>query len=344
VSERVVTRAAWLASGSLLVALLPTIALAQDPVSGQVLDQASGAPLAGVRVSVELSRRSVTLPTPTDAGGRFGLDPARLFDPTELDTDGVAFLFERDGYRSATKVKQLPRRGDVHIPPFAVRLEPQAGPSAPGCDQEAALQALRSSDGRTLFVVPYDLGSAERSRDFNDRLLQTLKRRIQTHLQELNLDVALGDVGLRALPGSLAASDTERIRACGGTVNALAVAAGRVTPVDRGRDVVVESEYVIIPALARYRPTSLSIDDRLPMGELTASALSRRLHSLWGRSTLLALAIVEARDALAARDSARLEKARAWLVAERAQAGPGSETLMPSIGELLKLIDADLLR
>jgi len=344
VPERFVTRGARLAWLLLLTLAAPAVALAEDPVSGQVIDQASGAPLAGVRVSVELSRRSVTLPSPTDAAGHFGLDPTRLFTTAELDTDGVSFLFEKDGFRSATKVKLLARRGDVRIASFAVRLEPQAAPAARSCDQEAALQPLRSSDGRTLFVVPYDLGSAERSKDFNDRLLQTLKRRIQTHLQELNLDVALGDVGLRALPEKLGAADTERIRACGGAVNALAVAAGRVTPIDRGADVAVESEYVIIPALARYRPSSLSIDDRLPMGELTASALSRRLHSLWGRSTLLALAIAEARDALAAKDNGRLEKARAWLTAERAQAGPGSETLMPSIAELLRLIDAELAR
>ncbi len=337
------TRRAPLAFAFLLLAAIPAVALAEDPVSGQVLDQASGAPLAGVRVTVELSRRSVSLPAPTDAAGRFGLDPARLFNSTELDTDGVSFLFEKDGYRGATKVKLLAKRGDVRIASFAVRLESLAS-AARSCDQEATLGPLRSSDGRTLFVVPYDLGSAERSRDFNDRLLQTLKRRIQTHLQELNLDVALGDVGLRSLPGQLGAADTEKIRACGGAVNALAVAAGRVTPIDAGADVVVESEYVIIPALARYRPGSLSIDDRLPVGELTASGLSRRLHSLWGRSTLLALAIAEARDALTAHDSGRLEKARAWLIAERAQAGPGSETLMQSISELLRLIDAELAR
>ncbi|HEY7924491.1 MAG TPA: carboxypeptidase-like regulatory domain-containing protein [Vicinamibacteria bacterium] len=341
--ELVVTRRARLAFGLLLLAV-PAVALAEDPVSGQVLDQASGAPLAGVRVSVELSRRSVTLPAPTDAAGHFALDPARLFNPTELDTDGVSFLFEKDGYRGATKVKLLAKRGEVRIASFAVRLEPLAASAARSCDQEATLGPLRSSDGRTLFVVPYDLGSPERSRDFNDRLLQTLKRRIQTHLQELNLDVALGDVGLRSLPGQLGAADTEKIRACGGAVNALAVAAGRVTPIDRGADVAVESEFVIIPALARYRPGSLSIDDRLPVGELTASALSRRLHSLWGRSTLLALAIAEARDALTAHDNGRLEKARAWLTAERAQAGPGSETLMQSISELLRLIDAELAR
>jgi hypothetical protein len=340
----VVTRRARLAFGLLLLAAVPAVALAEDPVSGQVLDQASGAPLAGVRVSVELSRRSVTLPAPTDAAGRFGLDPARLFNPVELDTDGVSFLFEKDGYRGANKVKLLAKRGDVRIASFAVRLEPLAAPAARSCDQEATLGPLRSSDGRTLFVVPYDLGSPERSRDFNDRLLQTLKRRIQTHLQELNLDVALGDVGLRSLPRQLGAADTEKIRACGGAVNALAVAAGRVTPIDRGADVAVESEFVIIPALARYRPGSLSIDDRLPVGELTASALSRRLHSLWGRSTLLALAIAEARDALTAHDNGRLEKARSWLTAERAQAGPGSETLMQSISELLRLIDAELAR
>jgi len=333
-----------LAFALLLLAAVPAVALAEDAVSGQVLDQASGAPLAGVRVSVELSRRSVTLPAPTDAAGRFGLDPARLFNPTELDTDGVSFLFEKDGYRGANKVKLLAKRGEVRIASFAVRLEPLAASAARSCEQEATLGPLRSSDGRTLFVVPYDLGSPERSRDFNDRLLQTLKRRIQTHLQELNLDVALGDVGLRSLPGQLGAADTEKIRACGGAVNALAVAAGRVTPIDRGADVAVESEYVIIPALARYRPGSLSIDDRLPVGELTASALSRRLHSLWGRSTLLALAIAEARDALTAHDNGRLEKARAWLTAERAQAGPGSETLMQSISELLRLIDAELAR
>jgi hypothetical protein len=328
-----------------LTAAGPTVAYAEEPpVTGRVVDQASGAPLTGVRVSVELSRRSVTLPAPTDAGGRFGFDPARHFTTEERDTDGLSLVLEKEGYRSSTKVRHLAKRGDFRIGPLEIRLEPQASPVAGTCDEEEALRHLRSSEGRTLFIVPYEVGSAERSQEFNDRLLQTLNRRIRTHLQELNLELGVGDVGLRSLPGKLTPADTEKIRACGGAVNALAVAAGRVTPVGTGADVAVESEYVIIPSLPHYRPGSLSIDDRLPMGELTASGLSRRLHSLWGRGTLLALSVAEAKDALAARDFGRLEKARAWLIAERAQTGPGSETLMQSIAELLRLIDAELPR
>jgi hypothetical protein len=152
----------------------------------------------------------------------------------------------------------------------------------------------------------------------------------------------MADVGLRSLPEKVAAADTETIRACGATLNALAVAAGTVTP--SGSEIEVESEYVIIPTLARFRPGSLSIDDRIPTEGLSAAQLGRRLDALWGRGTLLALAAAEARDALATHDKARLERARSWLVAERAQTGRGNETLVQSISELLRHIDEELAR
>jgi hypothetical protein len=315
-------------------------------VNGRVLDQVSGAGLAGVHVVVELSGsgRSVTLPATTDASGAFVFDPAQHFSAPERDTEGLSLSFSKEGYRGLTKVRRLPGRGDFRLSPLELRLEPQAAQAGRTCANADKLLPLRSQEGRTLYVVPYEVGPSERAREFNDRLLLTLKRRIQTHLQELNLEAGTAEVGLRSLPEKMAASDTETIRACGGALNALAVAAGTVTPTAAGSEIAVESEYVIIPSLPSFRPGSLSIDDRIPLDGLTASGLGRRLDALWGRGTLLALAVVEARDALAARDKVRLERARSWLVAERAQTGPGNETLMQSIAELVRLIDQDLAR
>jgi hypothetical protein len=334
----------WLAAPAVLAAAtaFPQTAV----VTGRVMDHASGAVLAGVRVVVELSGsgRSVTLPAATDANGAFVFDPAQHFSAQERDTEGLSLSFSKEGYRGLTKVRRLPGRGDFRIGPVEFRLERMATQPGQACADEDELLPLRSQEGRTLFVVPYEVGASERSREFNDRLLLTLKRRIQTHLQELNVEAGTAEVGLRSLPEKLAAADTEKIRACGGTLNALAVAAGTVTPSAAGSEIQVESEYVIIPSLARFRPGSLSIDDRIPLEGLTASRLGRRLDTLWGRGTLLALAVVEARDALAARDRARLEKARSWLVAERAQTGAGNETLVQSIAELVRLIDQELAR
>jgi hypothetical protein len=330
------TPAAWLAAA----------AASSQPVavSGRVTDQANGAALSGVRVVVELSGsgRSLSLPAPTDANGSFAFDPARLFTAKECDTEGLSLSFSRDGYRSLTTVRRLPARGDFRLGALEFRLEPLAAPAVRTCADEDKLRPLRSREGRTLFVVPYEVAPSERSREFNDRLLLTLKRRIQTHLQELNVESGVADVGLRSLPENVAAADTETIRACGGTLNALAVAAGTVTP--SGTEVEVSSEYVIIPALPRFRPGSLSIDDRIPLQGLSASALGRRLDALWGRGTLVALAVAEARDALAARDKPRLERVRSWLVAERAQTGQGNETLVHSIAELLRHIEEELAR
>jgi hypothetical protein len=312
-------------------------------VAGRVVDHSTAAALPGVRVVVELSGsgRSIALPAGTDAAGSFSFDPAQLFTPQERDTEGLALTFSKDGYRELTKVRRLPGRGDFRVGALEFGLEPAAPPPGEACADADELLPLRSREGRTLFVVPYDVG-ADRSREFNDRLLLTLKRRIQTHLQELNVESGVADVGLRALPEKVAAADTETIRACGGTLNALAVAAGTVTPA--GAEMQVESEYVIIPALPGYRPGSLSIDDRIPGEGLTATQLARRVDALWGRGTLLALAAAEARDALAAHDGSRLERARSWLVAERAQTGRGNETLVQSIAELLRRIDEELAR
>jgi hypothetical protein len=324
--------------------LAAAAALAQAAaVTGRVVDRATGAALPGVRVVVELSGsgRSVALPSGTDATGSFAFDPAQLFTSQERDTEGLALTFSKDGYRELTKVKQLPGRGDFRLGALEFGLEPAAAPAGQACADADKLLPLRSQEGRTLFVVPYDVG-ADRFREFNDRLLLTLKRRIETHLQELNVDSGVAEVGLRSLPEKVAAADTEAIRACGGTLNALAVAAGTVTP--SGSEMEVESEYVIIPTLPRYRPGSLSIDDRIPAEGLSATQLGRRLDALWGRGTLLALAAAEARDALAAHDRSRLERARSWLVAERAQTGRGNETLVQSIAELLRHIDEELVR
>jgi hypothetical protein len=326
-------------------ALAATTAFAQTAaVTGRVTDRSSGAALAGVRVVVELSGsgRSIALPAGTDANGSFAFDPLQLFTAQERDTGGLALTFSKDGYRGLTKVMRLPGRGDFGLGALEFGLEPQAAASGQACADADKLLPLRSQEGRTLFVVPYDVGSSERLREFNDRLLLTLKRRIQTHLQQLNVESGVADVGLRALPEKLGPADTETIRACGGTLNALAVAAGTVTP--SGADMEVESEYVIIPTLPRFRPGSLSIDDRIPTEGLSATELGRRLDALWGRGTLLALAAAEARDALAAHDRSRLEKARSWLVAERAQTGRGNEALVQSITELLRHIDEELAR
>lgn len=313
-------------------------------VTGRVVDQATGAALSGVRVVVELSGsgRSLPLPATTDASGSFTFDPAQHFSAQERDTEGLSLSFAKDGYRTLTKVRRLPARGDFHVGPLEFRLEPLAISPGRACADADKLFPLRSQEGRTLFVVPYELEPSERSREFNDRLLLTLKRRIQTHLQELNVESEVAEVGLRSLPERVAAADTETIRACGGTLNALAVAAGTVTA--SGSEIAVESEYVIIPTLPRFRPGSLSIDDRIPLEGLSASALGRRLDALWGRGTLLALAVAEARDALAARDRPRLERVRSWLVAERGQTGQGNETLVHSIAELLRNIDEELAR
>jgi len=339
---RLASSRASFAAASVLAA---TTAFAQTAVvTGRILDHTSGAALAGVRVVVELSGsgRSVTLPAATGANGSFAFDPAQLFTAQERDTEGLSLSFSKEGYRDLTKVRRLPARGDFRLGALEFGLEPAAAQGARTCADAGELLSLRSQEGRTLFVVPYEVQPPERSREFNDRLLLTLKRRIQTHLQELNVDSGVADVGLRSLPEKVAAADTETIRACGGSLNALAVAAGTVTPA--GSAVEVESEYVIIPTLPRFRPGSLSIDDRIPLEGLSASALGRRLDVLWGRGTLLALTVAEARDALAARDRPRLERARSWLVAERAQTGQGNETLVHSIAELLRTIDEELAR
>ncbi len=320
------------------------VAQARDVV-GRVFDRAAGTPLAGVEISIELSGRRVALPARTNSQGVFVFDPHDLFTGDERDTRGLTLMLSKDGYERLTRVELLPGRGDFRIGPLELRLRARADQGAPvDADLERLLKPFKSSRGRTVFVVPYNLESTGVSSGFNDRLLLTLKRRILTYLQELNLEVEPPEVGLRAMPERVAAADTEKIRSYGSALNALAVAAGTVTPTEQDAEVWVESEFVIIPSLQQFEPGSLQIDDRVPAAGLSARQLAGRLHTLWGRGTLLALAIAEARDALEKRDVERLERARAWLIAERAQSGPGNEVLMHRIEELLRMIDSELPR
>jgi hypothetical protein len=173
-----------------------------------------------------------------------------------------------------------------------------------------------------------------------------LKRGINTHLQSLEIDPLLSEeVGVSTMPVSVDSANTEKVRAYGSELNALAVVSGlgAVRQDIAGQRVVeVSSEYLIIPSMAQFQPRTIYVDDSFLVEQLQSARLIESLHQLWGQNTVLALTLREARVAFPNKDKAKLQKARNYLIAERARAGPGSQLIVRQIEALLTLIDKEL--
>ena len=129
-------------------------------------------------------------------------------------------------------------------------------------------------------------------------------------------------------------------------IGALAVISGFGALEEAGgeRQVVMSSTYVVVPQLPALDSPIIYVDDVLPPQQLASPRLWERLSKLWGRSTVLALGIREFREARGAGDRDRLRHVRAYLVAERASAGPGNEQFLVQLNALIALIDQELAR
>ncbi len=343
---RLVAALLWLFA--LLASAVPWAGAA---VTGQVFDAASGSPLGGVAVVAEASGRRHPLPQPTGPAGRFSFDPEAVFTAEERDTVALSLLFTHSGYREVVRLVRADQRGVfARDGLLTVRLERILGQQALTPETAGQLAAARSADGRTLFLVPYDMGPTPGDEDgarFHRLFARHLKRGIVTHLQALDLESLPGDVGVATVPLPLDVADTERVRLVGNALNALAMVSGfgSLASGAAGDAIEISSEYLIIPSLPTYTPRTLYVDERLPADCLRSGQLFQGLDQLWGRNTALALALLEARQALqgaGGMDRAALGRARSLLIAERAQAGSESDALVRQLTALVEVLDGEL--
>jgi hypothetical protein len=315
-------------------------------IEGQVVDASNNEPLAGVQIEIEASGRSRLLSQTTSDAGQFSINPTNYFTADELDTYALILTFFKVDYRSVTRVLRFELRGHFRHVNLPVKLENLA--ATPQIDPKV-LEVLRRNKSRTgtmLYMVPYMLESESQvtnAKRINRTLKFHLKRGINTHLQSLETDTTTPEVGITTMPVEIETGNTEQIRAYGKELNALAVVSGMgfVDDSADGGAVNVSSEYVIIPAISKFQPNSIYVDDHFPL-KAQASRLFERLHRLWGQNTVLALSLVEIKKALKNDDRSGLERALDYLNAEKKQVGPNNDALVKHIDALMTIIKEDL--
>ena len=323
------------------------VAYAAATVSGRVVDSVSGSGLAGVVLRVEISGRSWDPPNPTGASGDFSLDLTEVFPADALDTDALFISLSKSGYRPVTRIMRARQRGNLDFREVEIALTRMAGSDGLAAEERARLNQFRSSSGRTLFLLPYELDSDTAADNLNRRLPFHLKRGINTHLQSLQVEDPPQGIGVEQMPMPVSATNTEKVRDYGVALNALAVVSGQggimPTPADGGT-VEVASEFLIIPELPGVQLQTFYVDDSFPEDALRSGRLFERLQALWGGNTVLAVAVLEINQALAAqpRDSSALKRTRAYLIAERRQLGPANAAVVKQINTLLARIEQEL--
>jgi hypothetical protein len=330
-------RAAVLVLLSMMIFCVPTAAVS---IEGHVVDAADETPLADVSIEIEASGVRKTLPQKTADTGQFSIDPADLFSAYELKTYALYLTFAKEGYGPVIRVLKTEQNLTVKLGNLA---------ATPRIEKEV-LQALRrnkSRTGTTLYMVPYILESdsqAPNAERINRTLKFHLKRGINSHLQSLETDTAPPDVGITTMPVDIETGNTEQVRAYGKELNALAIVGGMGFVHDSADDAAVDvsSEYVIIPAVSKFQPNAIYVDDHFPLKKLQSSLLFERLHKLWGQNTVVALSLVEVKKALENGDRTGLERALDYLNAEKKQVGPDSDALVKYIDALTTIIKEEL--
>lgn len=331
-----------------LVCLVATVAVAQVPpprLMGQVLHATKATPLADVRVEVESHRRVQALPSPTDAAGHFGCDLAALFEPRELQTPALTLSFSKPGFQKVVLVLPWPPHGAASPTQRTVHLRELGSTTRLSPQEKAALRKWVSARGQTVYWLPYTVspsGLTSRMHPLNRHFPQHVKRAITHHLETLP---GVPDISLQALPRKLQATDTELLMAYGQYLNGLEMISGQGSP---AQDAVaraimhVASQYRIIPWLEELGTNTIDIPDTVPTERLLSAQPLQPLHHFWGRSTLLALSLRAFLHGRRQRDRDQVLRARAYLIEELRDVGPGNDHLESALRGVLGLVDHTL--
>jgi 5-hydroxyisourate hydrolase-like protein (transthyretin family) len=332
----------------LILSLIYSGLARSEPITGHVIDDASGDALPGVSIRALLSGTSWLVSEPTDNDGAFRFDLTDGFDDAAMDTNFLNLEFTKAGYHKATRMRSTQIRGQFIVKDLRVRLEPKNEPdtavevSSPTDIEDTALTPFRR-----IFHRSYDLfGAAEGDTDdslanLNRRLPRHLRRGIITHLQQLQLPA---NITFDPIPDEIKQGNSLKLRAFAHAEDALAVILGEaeLTVSDGDETVELASEYRIIPLLPDFQPGSLFLDDRISKDDFSPSRLSRSLSKTWGGTTVFALALYEAREAMKQSDQekrqAGLERAEAFLKAQKSVLGIDDNMLNQQIDALLELI------
>jgi len=348
----------------LLPMMIFCVPAAAARLEAHVVDGANGKLLAGVHIEIKASGQSKSLPQKTSDYGKFSIDPTEHFTAEELDTYVITLIFSKEGYKKTTLKWVTPQRGNFQPGNFwSEKTENLTVELFYIIDEPVftELQKVKSKNGTTLYMMPYlpdepeSKSQAKYAKKINRNLMKNLRRGINPHLQSLETDGGQPEVGLRKWPSKveIGTDDMELIRSYGKEINALAVFSGSVGAVFEGSvgdeekvDMLpVDSHYSIIPEIPEFQ-ISFDIEDNFSLKQPLARHLHKHLDKLWKHNTVLALSLMEIKNALIKRehDEKRegLERARDYLIAERKRVGPDNEDnedLVKDFDRLMAIIE-----
>lgn len=323
---------------------------AQDYViRGTVKAVADASLLRDVQIQVEVGgvRKSVAL---TDPQGRFIVNIGELFGEKEAKRAEAALLiFSKSGFLEVRRL--LPLRSEQN-PALEIGLTASGGITTLDPTEKEKLKRYVSPTGTgPLFLIPYDLSEVQvgvSPERMNERLRKNLERVIVTHVQAGPGMKATGLLSVILLPVS-SSTDIQGLRAIGKYLKALGMITGygSIEPGGTAKKVLVSSTYIIIPHIEQMGGSVLYVDDAFPSELIASPRLWEELSKIWGRSTVLALAMREFNEFKQVeinrdRDLKKLKELRSYLQAERANAGPGNEQLLIQLNAFLHIIDEEL--
>jgi len=330
------------------LALLAAAAARAEPTLAGTVTLRDGSPLAGVQVLLELRSRKPA--ARTDAQGRFAFDAATLFPAAELNAaPALTLVFTLPAHHEQVRVlRRVPGRAPA---PVQVQLSPTGGAAALSAAERELLDRHVATPGSLpLYLVPYRLGGVTGAdpQRVNQALRANLERVIVSHVQAAAPGRST-PVSLKLLPLAADAdsADIDRLRTYGTHLKALGMISGfgEVEATGGGeRQLDVSSTFLVVPRAQDLAAPVLYVDDSMPADRVASPLLYRHLSKLWGRSTVLALALADFAQAKERADKPALQRIRDTLQAERADAGPGNELLLAQLEDLIVRVDAELAR
>lgn len=336
----------------LLIVLGPALAAAQDgQLSVRVTGQPGGNPLEGVRADLWVQGELQTPSPVSDAAGWITFDLRQAASPGDREVT-VTISLVKTHFRRADLTRICAVSGPSGCMDIPFVMEPEVGSSAITNEEKALLEALISSAGVALFIMPYELLPAGSPELLPVSVLAaSLDRAITTHIQSLEREDP-GGAGMAPLPEislipvdspglSIAPTNFEKLRAIGAHVQALAVISGSAF-MPSASQVEVSSNFLIIPGEIGQVRQRQRVDDRGLSTPLNPFELEARLSPAWAYNTLLAIGIREYALAKKTGQPDQLLRVYRYLVAARSDVSGREGVELHDLDALIKLIETEL--
>jgi hypothetical protein len=352
-----------LAVTSIIVALilfftspLPARA-AEVRMVGKVTAGVSGAPVRDVRVDVFTLNASKLNAALTDVQGQYEakMEVTKPFDKPV----SVELRFFKEGFEPYPHVSIQScdfRSSACQI--SLIQLTPSGGSAALTEDERAKLEVVKSTEGSSLFMLPYQvvLPAASASPINMKALTDSLQIAIITQIQSLEGDRELSrfeplePVSLMAVPPGIDVdgANVEKIKIMGHYLNALAVISGNgelIRKSNASETIDMRSRFLIMPTKDTVVRQLVVEDREVPATLFNSLRLAENLSPQWGHHTLLALCQRELEKAKTkqVKDRDALWRVRAYVNAQLHRASGDEKLKVGDLQRLLQQIDKELL-